>query len=123
MRHLNDRCTPSFIELLKQLHDLFALARVQIAGRFVSQNQLGRWQSSARAIAYQLLLSARKLIGIQILLADHVEPVERVAHDALPLRFLNVAIRERDIQVLIHSQRIQQVITLEDKADVFLVDL
>ena len=52
-----------------------------------------------------------------------MEAVQRVAHDRRALAALHVAIGERDIQVLIDRQVIDQVIALEHEADVLLVQL
>jgi hypothetical protein len=52
-------------------------------------------------------LSTRELIGVQIFFADHIETVERIADDTLALGFLDVAIGERDIEVLIYGEGIE----------------
>ena len=69
----------------------------------------------------ELLLSARELAGIQVLLADDVEPIEDVADHAVAIGFLDVAVRQRHVEVLVHRQVIEQVIALEHEADVLLV--
>ena len=50
--------------------------------------------------ADQLLLSAGKLAGVEIFLADNLETVERVGHHALPLAARNVFIGKRQVDVL-----------------------
>src|SRR5690348_5226338 len=47
VRHLNDRRALG-VEALEQLHDLAALARVQVAGRLVGENQLRLGDHGAR---------------------------------------------------------------------------
>ena len=71
--------------------------------------------------ADQLLLPAGELPRIEILLADHAEPVERVGDDRLALRLLHVPVRQRDVEVLGDGEIVDQVVLLEDEADVLLV--
>ena len=42
---------------------------------------------------------------------------------AVALGFFHVAIRERDLQILVHRERIQQMVALEHEAEVLLVQL
>ncbi len=121
MRDLDDGRT-LLVEPLEELHDLFALARMQVACRFVGENQLGIRDHRARN-RDQLLLPSRKLIGIEILFTHHVETVERVTDDALALGFFDVPVRERDIEVFVNGQRIEQMVALEHEPDVLFVDL
>src|SRR5579875_2064130 len=86
MRNLNDGGA-LLVELLEKLHDFLALARMQIAGRLVCQNQFRVGDHSA-GDGDKLLLASRELIRKQILFADHIEAVERVTDDTLALRFL-----------------------------------
>src|SRR5580700_583493 len=79
MRHLHDG-RPLLVQLLEQVHDLLALAGMQVAGRLVGKDQLRARNHGARH-RYQLLLPARKLAGIEVALAHNVEPVERIAYD------------------------------------------
>src|SRR3954462_2800761 len=57
VRDLDDR-RAFVVQLLEQLHDLAALARVQVAGGFVGQNELGLGDHGPRD-ADELLLTAR----------------------------------------------------------------
>src|SRR5438105_15902115 len=74
VRHLNDR-RAFRIESLEQLHDLTALAGMQIARRFVSEKGLGLGNNGARH-ADELLLPTRELARADVLLAGHTEAVE-----------------------------------------------
>ena len=78
----------------------------------------------ARATATSLLLSSGKLIRIERFLAHDLEAVEDVRHQ-LPWRsdLLDVAIRQRQIEILLDGEVIEQMILLEDKAHVLLVQL
>ena len=68
------------VKALEHIHDFFALRRMKIAGRLVSQNQTRIGNHGARD-SHQLLLSARQLRGIKIFLADNLKTIERVADD------------------------------------------
>ena len=113
---------PLLVQRAEQLHDLLALRRVQVAGRLVGEDHLRVRDHRARD-ADQLLLAARELVRIEILLADDLEAVEDVADHALALLPADVAVRERNLEVLVDRQVVEQVIALEDEADVLLVQL
>src|SRR2546423_8417680 len=90
VRHLNDR-RAFRIQSLEQLHDLTALAGMQIARRIVREKELWLGNNGARP-ADALPLPTGELARVEVLLADHAEAIERVAHDCLTLRFLHVAV-------------------------------
>jgi hypothetical protein len=108
------------VELLEQVHDRLALARVQVAGGLVCQQKL-RIRDHRPGDADQLLLPAGELAGEQVLLAHDAEAVERVTDDRGPLGALDVSVGQRHIQILVDGQRIQQVEVLEHEADILLV--
>ena len=118
MGDLNNR-SASGIQGLEHLHDLLALVRVKIARRFVGQDQL-RVRDHRPGDTDQLLLAAGKLTRIQILFADNVETIQRVADNRIAPSLVHVPIGERDVQVLVDRQIVEQVIILENEAD-FLV--
>jgi hypothetical protein len=118
---LNDR-RPAFVELFEELHDFLALTRVKVARRLIRQDDFGARDDGARD-GDELLLSAGQLVRIQVLLADDCELVEDVAHHAFPLRLLDVAVRERDVEVFVDREVIEQVVALKHEADVLLVQL
>src|SRR5580698_6430242 len=72
--HLNDRGS-LVIQALEEIHDLLALARMQIAGGFIGQDDFGTRNDGPRD-SHQLLLAARKLVRIEILLAYNLKPVQ-----------------------------------------------
>jgi patatin-related protein len=113
---------PLVVELLEQAHDLLGLGRVQVAGRLVGEQQLGIADHRA-GDADQLLLAAGELGGEEVLLADDVEAVERVGHQRLAVGPLDVPVGKRQVEVLGHGQAVEQVVGLEDEADVLLGDL
>ena len=113
---------PASLSVAEQLHDFLALRRVQVAGRLVGEDDLGVGDHRARH-ADQLLLAARQLARIQVLLPDNLKPVEDVGHHALPILAADVPVRERDLEILVHRQVVEQVIALEHEPDVLLVEL
>ena len=110
---------PSLFRLLEQLHDFLALARVQIAGRLVRQNQFRTGDDGARNTD-ELLLSARELARIEILFPDDVETVERVGDHRGAFLFSDVPIGKRDVEILVNGQVIEQMILLKDEADLLV---
>src|SRR5262245_37540584 len=121
MGHLDDR-RPRVVELLEQLHDVAPLIRVEVPRGLVGEDQLRLRDDGARD-AHELLLAARELARIEVLLADDLEAIENVGHGALPLRAADVAIGERHLEVLGHGEVVEEVIALEDEADVPLAHL
>ena len=73
--------------------------------------------------SHQLLLPTGKLIGEEGFLADNLEAIESVRHHSFALGFLDVAIGKRQVQILGDGEVIEQVILLENKADIFFVQL
>ena len=78
---------------------------------------------TARATATSCCWPPESCVGIQVLLADDLEPVEHVADQALALGLLHVAVGERHVEVLVDRQVVEQVVALEDEADVLLLQL
>src|SRR5262249_7732676 len=58
------------------------------------------------------------LVGKQILLSDNLKPVECIADNTLPFRFLDIPVGKRNIKILKYRQAIEQVITLKHKPDI-----
>src|SRR5215217_3979398 len=121
VRHLDDRRSP-LVQFAEQLHDLLALAGVQVARRLVGEDYLRIGDDRPRH-RDELLLTARQLIRVEILLPHDRELVEDVADHALALRLLDVAVGERDVEILVDREMVEQVVALKDEADVLLVQL
>ena len=102
------------IQLFEQLHNLFALRGMQVSGWLVCQNQA--WIGDHRSCdGDQLLLTSGELVGIEIFLSDHLETIQAVAYNRLAFAAFDVAIRERNIEVLVNRQAIEQVISAETR--------
>ena len=120
MSHLHDGDT-LVVQLLEQFHDLLALTGMQIASRLVRQDQLRTGDHGARD-ANELLLAARQLVWKEIFFGDHVEAVQSIANNALTLGLFEIAIGERNFQVLVDRERVEQIVALEDEADVSFIE-
>src|ERR1700676_5274453 len=112
----------AFVQAFEELHDLFALCGVKVSRGLVGENELGILDDRA-SDADQLLLTARKLVGKEIFLADDVEAVEDVADQADALFVGHILIRERDFQIFEDSKIVDQVIALKNEADIGFVQL
>ena len=92
---------------------------MQISGRLVRQNQF--WVGDDRASdADQLLLSAGKLPRIQILFRYDLKTVERVRYSRLALVLADLSIGERNLEIFINRQIVEQMILLENETDLFV---
>src|SRR5205823_13940251 len=92
---------------------------VQIPGRLVGEEKL-RFSNNRPCNTDELLLPAGKLTRIQIFFANDLETVERVGHQCGAFALAVPAIRQRDVEVLVNREVIQQVILLKHEADLLV---
>src|SRR5262249_48650045 len=116
VRHLDDGGAFA-VETTEQRHDFRRLFGVQVSGGFVSQEQAGLVDDGP-GHPHQLLLPARELRGVEVLLSDDAEAVERVGHPGLDLLAGEPPVPERNLEVLGHRQIVEQVVALEDEPHV-----
>src|SRR5207249_781598 len=90
MRNLND-CRALFIQLLEEFHDLLSLRRVQIPSRLIREDEAGICNHGT-GYSDELLLSAGKLIGIEIFFSHNLEAVKGVGNDRLAFTALDIPI-------------------------------
>src|SRR5713101_1343713 len=121
MRDLNDGGAP-VVEALEELHDFVALRGVEVAGGLVGEDELGILDDRA-SDANELLLAAGKLVGEEIFFADDVEAVEDIANQADALFVGDIFVGERDFEIFEDGEIVDEVIALEDEADVGFVQL
>ena len=108
------------VQSLEELHDLFALNGVEVAGRLIGEKEL--WILDDRAShTNELLLPARKLIGEKIFFADDVETIESVADEAGALFVGDILVGEGDFEIFVDREIVDEVVALENEADVVLV--
>jgi len=108
------------VQSLEELHDLFALNGVEVAGRLIGEKEL--WILDDRAShTNELLLPARKLIWEKIFFADDVETIESVADEAGALFVGDILVGEGDFEIFVDREIVDEVVALENEADVVLV--
>ena len=95
---------------------------MEISGRLVGEDD-SRICHHGAGNADELLLTAGKLAGKKILLADDLKTIKRVANYRLPIFLAHVAIRKRQLEILKNSLVVEQVITLKHKADVAIAQV
>ena len=98
------------------------MIRVEVAGGFVGEDHFGAGDHGA-GDADELLLTTGELVGVEVLFADDVEAVEGVGDDAFALGAFVIAVGERDLQVFVDGEVVEQVVALEDEAEVTFVKL
>src|SRR5260370_33877459 len=99
------------IQSLEELHDLIALRGMQIPSRLVGENQL--WAEDDRARdAHELLLAAGKLVREEGFLADNVEAIECVAHQADAFLVRDALVGNWHFQIFYDRQIVDQVISM-----------
>ena len=104
------------VQLAEQLHDGFAVLRVEVSGRLVRQ-QDRRGAGDGAGDRDALLLTARELRGQVLGAVRHADLLERRHHALLALGRLHAAIGERQLDVLVDVQVADQVEALEDEPD------
>ncbi len=89
---------------------------MKVSRRLIRQQQR-RFVNHRSGNANQLLLPTRELVGEQILLANDVEPIQRVRHQGLALGARNVFVGEGQIDVFGYGEIVEKMVALEDHAD------
>src|SRR5436309_11286911 len=92
---------------------------MQISSRFVREDD-ARIRNHCAGNTDELLLTTGQLRRKQVLLANHLKTIERIANDRLPMFLAHVAIRERQLEVFKNGLVVEQVITLKHEADVLI---
>ena len=113
---------PSRCRFCKQFHHCFAVARVEVSGRLVRQ-QDRRLSPQCAGDGDTLLLTARKLRGIVPHAVRHADALQRL-HDALfafggrhPL-----PVGQWQLDVFVDGQIADQIEALEDEADLLIAN-
>jgi hypothetical protein len=104
------------MELVEQIHDLGAVAGIEIAGGLVGQ-QHQRAASGGPRHRHPLLLPAGELGGIMPEPVEQADPLQRLMHRGPALVGLHPPVLERQLHVLVHREVADQVEGLEDEAD------
>ena len=113
---------PSRCSDAEHVHDVRAVAAVEVARRLVGEDQRRIVDERARD-RDALLLAARELVGV--LLRARVEPheLEHLAHSSGPAGARHLLIAQRQLDVLVDVEVGDQVKALEDEAHVPAAEL
>ena len=109
----------SRFRVLRMRHDLVAHLRVEVAGRFVRE-QDARPADDRPGDGDALLLAARELRGKVVDACAQPDAVERFLGPLPPLRVRHPAIEQRNLHVVEHAEVADQVEHLEDEADLLV---
>ena len=90
------------VQFAEELHDLAALVGVEVAGGFVGENEGGLVDEGA-GDAEGLLLAAGELGGVEVFFGD-------------------VAVGARDLEVFVDGEVVEEVVALEDEAEVLSLE-
>ena len=102
------------MQFAQQFHHRFAVGRVEVSGRLVSE-QDARLSANCAGHRHALLLTAGELAGQVLRAMAHADALERVSHALLALGGIHAAIGQRQLDVFINRQVADQVETLEDE--------
>jgi hypothetical protein len=109
------------MQLGEHLHEGFAALRIQVAGRFVRE-QDGRPAGNRARDGDELLVAARQRTGALLRSRCQSDSRQRLVNPRLPRRAVDAAHRQRILDVLVHRQVGDQVEALKDEADVEIAD-
>ena len=118
--HANGRAAG--VQFLEQIHDRFAVARIEVAGRFVRQKD-GRLAGERARHRDALLLTAGELARADVW-RDGAMPTRSSASLTKALRSLagHAAIGQRQLDVFENGQVADEIEALEDEADLAIAD-
>jgi len=117
----DDQRQAVFVERAKQLDDLRAGLGVEVAGRLVAQEQLGRVIESARD-RHALLLPARQRARARLGLVADADTRQRLDGARVGARRVSVGEIGGQLDVLARRQMVEQVERLEDEADLAVAE-
>ena len=120
MRH-HDDSRAFLVERLQQLHNLLPVYRVEVAGRFVRQDQWLVADDGARN-GHALLLAAGELSRHVAGTMAYAHAVHDLRHAPLAFGRRHVAVEQRELDIFGHIQLFNQVEALKDEADVLLAN-
>ncbi len=108
-------CGACCVKVGEQFHYFDAVFGVEITGWLVGEYDVGVGDEGA-CYRHTLLLSARQLTGIVVDAVRHVHAFEQLTHAAAALRGRDVEIGQRQLDVLSHSELVDEVERLEDES-------
>ena len=110
------------MQILQQFHHGFAVARVEVSGRFVGQQNRGLSAQRARH-CHTLLLTAGELRRVMPDAMRHAHSFQRFHHARLAVgRRHPLPVGQRQLDVFVHRQIADQVETLKDESDLLVAN-
>src|SRR5205085_853061 len=106
----------AIVQFLKQRHDGLAVARIEVARRFVSKEDRRLARKSTRD-GDTLLLTTGELAGQMLGAMAHADALQRFEHKTFALARGHAAIRQRELDILVNSEVADQVKALENESD------
>ena len=94
---------------------------MEIAGGLVGEDEFGMLDYGA-SYTDELLLAAGELIGVEVFFGDDVEAIEGVADEAGAFFLRDVFVGERDFEIFVDGEVVDEVVGLEDETDVVFVE-
>ena len=107
---------PCAMQFAQQVHDRFAVLRVEVSGRLVRE-QDGRLSADGAGHGDALLLTAGELRGQVLRAVRHADALERGVGALTALGRLHAAVDQRQLDVLEDREVANQVEALEDEPD------
>ena len=104
------------VQFLQQIHDGFAVARIEVAGRFVGQED-GRFAGERARDRDALLLTAGELARQMFGAMPHADALERFVDESFAFARAHAAIGQRQLDVFVNGQVADEIEALENEAD------
>ena len=121
MRDQHDGDPVFLVEAFEDVQDLHAGGRIEVAGRLVGQQQ--RWSIDQGAgNGDPLLLAAGQLVGMVIFATAEPDGGQRLLGPSALLSLRQVAVDERELDVLDRARTRQEIEVLEDEPDFSVAD-
>ena len=110
------------VQFLQQIHHLLAVLGVEVTGRLIRKNQLRACDHGTSNSDALLLASGELLREVLGAMADG-HALHNLRDFGLSLCGAYVQVAQRQLNILIHIQFVNQVEALEHKADIALAEL
>src|SRR4029078_2214320 len=115
MRYHADR-RPAGVQFFQQIHYRFAIARIEISGRLIRE-QNRRFTGKGARDRDSLLLSTAELARQMFGTMAHPDAFECLCHRALAIARAHPAISQRQLHIFINGEIANQIETLENETD------
>jgi hypothetical protein len=121
VRHQHDRDPLRFVQLPKDPEDLDRSLGIEVAGRFVGEDQRGSIHERP-GDCDPLLLAAGELVRNVLLSVREADGRQRLTRAGALLGKRQIAVEERQLDVLERARPGYEVEALEDEADLLVAD-